>query len=61
MKHKQALALLPLNLATILSGSDTIFKGLDEIDAHFQSAVTRVNEMELLIVEHEAFFKMDDR
>lgn len=61
LKHKHGLSSLPLNLTTILPDSDGIYKGLAEIEDYFQSAAAKVNEVELLTVEHEAMLKIEDR
>lgn len=61
LKHKHALALLPLNLSTMLSDSNNIYNGLDEIDVLFETAIAKVNELEQLAVECEAFLKMENR
>lgn len=62
LKHQHALALLPRSLNTILSDSNNIFKALEQMDEWFNSAVDKVNELELLtIVECGAFLKMNGR
>lgn len=60
MKLKHGIASLPVNLTNILSDSNNIYKGLDEIDELFESVAAKINELELLSIESEVFFQIDE-
>lgn len=61
LKHKEGLALLPLNLMTVISDSENIYRGLNGIDKNFKVVSEKVEEVETLTTKHDAFFKLDER
>lgn len=53
--------MLPIDLTTICSDSQNIYKALDQFDEWFESAVAKVNEVIQLTIECEAFLKIDEK
>lgn len=59
LTHNHAYGLLPINLLSLISSSENIYSGLDDIEKRFQSAIAKVNEFDAITDEHNTLVRME--
>ncbi|KAG4071153.1 hypothetical protein HA402_003285 [Bradysia odoriphaga] len=58
LKHNHSFSLLPANLLSLISSSENIFRGLNEIEKRFRSVVVKVMEFDAITIQHGALVRM---
>ncbi|XP_037039549.1 uncharacterized protein LOC119076737 [Bradysia coprophila] len=58
LKHNNSFSLLPSNLLSLMSSSENIFRGLEEIEKRFRSVIVKIKEFDEITIRHGALVRM---